>query len=159
MIQAVLFLTGVLAGISFILGLLIALAVVIWGRDVDSAMQLVQNGYYVLVGLLPIALWFGIFASHDEAEYKGGYSSALRAVLTTLQGAFVGSVLGAGPILMAVVVYLPVILADFEISELGPAVRDAIVWSQLWLAVAAAVISAIPLGLWAFYVGAGRKDD
>ena len=156
MIPAILFLVGTLAGSSLVIGALLAIVVVIWAEDVASAVWLIGNGYYLLAGMMPVVLWLGLFASHDEAEYRAGYTSALRAVLTTLQGAIVGSVLGAGPIFLTVAVNLPVIVGDFYLDDFGPAVRDAIVWSRLSLAVAAATISAIPLGLWAYYMGDGR---
>lgn len=159
MIHAVIFIVGLIGGVSLLVGGVIALAVVIWAQDIPSALRLIRYGYYVLVGLMPIALWFALSITHDDADYKAAYNSPLRALLTTLQGATVGSILGAGPLFLTVVNNLPVILADFEIGEFGSAVRDTVVWSLLLLAVGAAVIAAIPLGLWAYYTGAGRGNS
>jgi hypothetical protein len=159
MIQAVIFLVGVLAGLSLIAAAVVAVVIVIWAQDVEAALRIVGTGYYVLVALLPIGLWLAILASHDERDYQAAYGSAWRAVLTALQGAVIGSILGAGPIFLAVVVNLPVILAGFDIETYGPSVSGLIVWSRLALALAAAAISAIPLGLWAFYQGSGQRDD
>jgi hypothetical protein len=159
MIQAVVLLVGTIAGISLAIGGILALAVVIWAQDTASAVRMISNGYYALVGLMPIALWLTLYSTRDDEEYEAAYGSALRAIVTVLQGAAIGSILGAGPIFLTVVINLPVILSDFTIGEFGPAVRDAIVWSRLLLAVGAAVVSAIPLGLWAYYTGVGREDD
>jgi hypothetical protein len=159
MIQGIIFLVGAIAGVSLIFGGVLALVVIIWAQDTVGAVRFIGNGYYFLVSLMPIVLGFALYVSHDDADYGTAYTSAWRAILTTLQGAIVGSILGAGPIFLAVVVNLPVILGDFQIEEFGPAVRDAIVWSRLSLAVGAAVISAIPLGLWAYHLRSGREDD
>jgi hypothetical protein len=159
MVQAIIFLVGVLGGTSLLFGVVIALVVVIWAQDVDTALRFIVNGYYLLVGVMPVALWFALLTAHDEVEYQAGYDSPLRAILTTVQGAIVGSILGAGPIFLAVVITLPLLLADFEVGELGTAAYDAIVWSRLALAVGAAVASAIPLGLWVYYTSAQWRDD
>ncbi|MCC6456797.1 MAG: hypothetical protein IT328_17715 [Caldilineaceae bacterium] len=159
MIQAVVLLAGAIAGVSLVVSGVLALAVVIWAQDTPSALRIIGNGYYALVGLMPIALWLTIYVTRDDEEYEAAYGSALRAIITVLQGAAIGSTLGAGPIFLTVVINLPVILSDFAIGEFGPAVRDAVLWSRLLLAVGAAVISAIPLGLWAYYTGVGREDD
>lgn len=159
MIPAILLTVGLLAGVSLIVGGLIALAVIIWADNIPAAVSIIDNGYLVLVGLMPVVLWFALYLTHDDAEYRTAYHSRWRAVLTMVQGAIVGSVLGAGPIFLAVVVNVPVIVNGFAIGEFGPAVRDVIVWSRLWLAVAAAVASALPLGFWAYYKSAGWDDD
>jgi hypothetical protein len=159
MIQAVVLLVGAIAGVSLVVGGVLALAVVIWAQDSAAALRIIGNGYYALVGLMPITLWLTIYVTRDDEEYEAAYGSALRAVATVLQGAAIGSILGAGPIFLTVVINLPVILSDFTIGEFGPAVRDAVVWSRLLLAVGAAAVSAIPLGLWAYYTGVGREDD
>jgi hypothetical protein len=83
----------------------------------------------------------------------------LAALLTTLQGAFVGSVLGGGPVYLGVVIFIPVMVAGFEIDTFGPAVRNAIVGSPLVLAVGATTICALPLGLWAHYMGSDLDRD
>ena len=159
MIQGIIFLVGALAGVSLIFGGVMALVVIIWAQDTVGAVRLIGNGYYFLVSLMPIVLGFALYVSHDDADYGMAYTSPWRAILTTLQGAIVGSILGAGPIFLAVVVNMPVILGDFQIEEFGPAVRNAIVWSRLSLAVGAAVVSAIPLGFWAYHLRSGREDD
>jgi hypothetical protein len=159
MIQAVVLLAGTIVGGSLVVGAILALAVVIWAQEPASAVRMISNGYYALVGLMPIALWVTLYGTRDDEEYEAAYGSALRAIVTVLQGAVIGSILGAGPIFLTVVINLPVILSGFEIGEFGPAVRDAIVWSRLLLAVGAAVISAIPLGLWAYYTRVGQEDD
>jgi hypothetical protein len=82
----------------------------------------------------------------------------LYGILTALQGAIIGGVLGAGPIFLAVVISLPVFLGDFHITDFAPAVRDEIVWSRLSIAVGAAVLSALPLGLWSYYTKAGQDN-
>ena len=147
MIQAVVLLVGALVGISLIVGAILGLVVAIWAQDTAAAVRIIVNGYYALVGLLPIVLWLTI------------YDSPLRSLLTTVQGAAVGSILGAGPVFLTLVINLPVVLADFDIVGFGPAVRNEIVWSRLLLAVGAAVLGAIPLGLWAYYTGPGREAD
>lgn len=159
MIQAILLTVGLLAGVGLIVGGLIALAVILWTDNIPAAVDLIGNGYYLLVGLMPVVLWFALYLTHDDEEYRTAYASRLRAALTMLQGAIVGSVLGAGPIFLAVVVNLPVIVNGFAIDEFGPAVRETIVWSRLWLAVAAAVASALPLGFWAYYTNTRWDDD
>jgi hypothetical protein len=159
MIQAVILLAGTLAGVSIFVGAVLGLAVVIWAQETASAVRIMINGYYGLVGLLPLALWLALYTSHDDQAYGVAYRSPMQAVLTTLQGAVIGSVLGAGPIFLTLAINLPVILAGFEIAQFGPAVRDAIVWPLLLLAVGATAIAAIPLGLWAYYIGAGREDN
>jgi hypothetical protein len=159
MIPAIIFLTGTLVGVSLIFGGVIALAVVIWTQDATAAVRLIGNGYYVLVALMPVALWFALYITHDDAEYGAAYDAPLKAVLTALQGAIVGSILGAGPIFLAVVINLPVILTKLKIDDFGPAVRDEIMWSRLLLVVGAAVLSAIPLGFWAYYMRSGRVDE
>jgi hypothetical protein len=108
---------------------------------------------------MPVSLWFALYITHDDAEYGAAYDAPLRAVLTALQGAIVGSILGAGPIFLAVVTNLPVILTKLKIDDFGPAVRDEIMWSRLLLVVGAAVLSAIPLGFWAYYMRSGRVDE
>jgi hypothetical protein len=157
MIPAVILLVSMLAGVCLIFGAVVALIIVLWIPDIDAAAQFVLNSYYLLIGLMPITLWFAIYTSHDDAEHGEAYSSPLRAILTTTQGALIGSVLGAGPIFLAVVIYLPVILAGFDIGVYGPTVSTQIVWSRLIIAVAAALISAFPLGYWAYYQKGGRE--
>jgi len=159
MIQAVLLLVFVIAGLSFIVGLFIAIVTMIWTNDVAAAVQFISKSYYLLVGLMPVALWLGIYISNDQSEYAAAYNTRLRALLTTVQGALVGSLLGAGPIFLATVIYLPEILSRYPMAQLGPAVRDEIIWSKLILAVGAAVISAIPLGFWAYSTMAGQKAN
>jgi hypothetical protein len=159
MIQAIILLASMLAGVSLIFGGLVALVVIIWVRELDAAVRLVVNSYYGLIGLMPISLWFAIYTSHDDREHGEPYNSPLSAIVTVLQGAIVGSILGAGPIFLAVVVNLPVILADFEIAEFGQAVSSEIVWSRLIFAVGAALISSIPLGFWAYYQKSGQEID
>lgn len=158
MIQAVVFIVGMLGGVSLIVGGVIAVAVVIWAQDMAAAIGIISNSYYGLIALMPIALWLALFATRDDSDYEDAYDTKQRAIATTLQGALVGSALGAGPIFLAMVIYLPVILSDFRLEEYGSAVRDAIVWSQLSLAIGAACLSALPLGYWAFYTGSGRDD-
>lgn len=158
MIQAVVLLVGAIAGFSIVVGGLLALVVVIWAQDSASALRIIRDGYYVLVGLLPIALWLTLYVTRDDEDYEAAYDSPLRGVLTALQGAIIGSILGAGPIFLTVVINLPVILAGFDIEAFGPAVRDAIIWSRLLIAVGAAVGSAIPLGLWVYYTGMGQEE-
>lgn len=159
MIAAVVLLAGTIVGVGLAVGGILALAVVIWAQEPAAAVRIISNGYYALVGLMPIALWLALYGTRDDEEYEAAYGSALRAVVTAVQGAVIGSMLGAGPIFLTVVINLPVILAGFEIGDFGPAVSDAILWSRLLLAVGAAVLSAIPLGLWAYYTGAGREDE
>lgn len=159
MIQAIVLLVGMLAGVSVFVGAVLGLAVAIWAQDTASAVRIIVNGYYFLIGLLPVALWLTLYATQGDKEYGAAYNSPLQSILTTLQGAAIGAILGAGPIFLTLVINLPVILAGFEIAQFGPAVRDAIVWSLLLLAVGAAVIAAIPLGLWVYYTGAGREDN
>jgi len=158
MIQAILLIVGMMAGVSLIAGGVIAAAVMIWTQDMAAAEQFITNGYYVVVGLMPVTLWLALYVTRDNSDYEVAYETPLRALLTTIQGALVGSLLGAGPIFLAVVIYLPVIVLHYPIETFGPAVRDAIVWSHLLLAVSAAVLSAIPLGFWAYYTGSGRED-
>jgi len=88
-----------------------------------------------------------------------GYNTRVRALLTTMQGALVGSLLGGGPIFLATVIYLSVIVSHYPLNQFGPAVRDTIVWSHLLFAVGAAVTSAIPLGLWAYSTTSGREAN
>jgi hypothetical protein len=159
MIHAVVFLAGMLAGVGLLVGIVLGLVVAIWAQDAASALHIIRNGYYLLVGLLPIVLWLGLLATRDNEEYDAAYCTPLRAILTTLQGAIVGTILGAGPIFLALVINLPVFLADFAIGDFGSSVRDEIVWSLLLLAVGAAVASAIPLGFWVYYTRSGVKDD
>lgn len=159
MIQAVVLIAGVIIGVALFTSSAVALAVVIWAQDIASAVRLISNSYYLLAGLMPIALWLALEMTHDNAGCRTAYSTPLRALLTTLQGALIGSLLGAGPVFLTIVNNLPVILADIESSEFGPAVRDEIIWSRLLLATGAAVLSAIPLGLWAYSAGDGRVDD
>jgi hypothetical protein len=159
MIQAIIFITGILAGTSLVFGLALAVAVLIWTHDVAAAVRLIGNGYYALVGVMPIALWLALFTSYNHVEYASGYTTPLRALSTTLQGALLGSVLGAGPIFMAAVIYVPGFFGDFEIAQLGSAVRDVVIWSRLALAAAAAIIPAIPLGLWAHYTRTEQRDE
>jgi hypothetical protein len=159
MIQAVLRLVVALAGVSVVVGGVLALAMVIWAQDIPSALHILGNGYYALVGLIPIALCLTLYLARGDEDYNLAYGSPLRALLTVLQGAIVGSTLGAGPVFLTVVINIPVLLADFEMSEFGPAVWNAVVWSRLWLAVGAAVASAVPLGFWAYYAGSGWGDN
>jgi len=159
MIQAVLLLVFVTAGFCFILGAIVAVAVVIWAPDMASAVAAITNAYYLVIGLMPVTLWLGIYISNDDPEYAPAYQTRARALLTAFQGALVGSLLGAGPIFLAVVIYVPVILSKYPIETFGPAVRDSIVWTRLSLAVAAAVISAIPLGFWSYYANGGSEAD
>ncbi len=159
MIQAVVLLVGALVGISLIVGAILGLVVAIWAQDTAAAVRIIVNGYYALVGLLPIVLWLTIYVTRDDPEYEVAYDSPLRSLLTTVQGAAIGSILGAGPVFLTLVINLPVVLADFDIVGFGPAARNEIVWSRLLLAVGAAVLGAIPLGLWAYYTGPGREAD
>jgi hypothetical protein len=159
MIQAVVLLVGALVGVSLFAGAILGLVVAIWAQDTGSALRIIVNGYYALVGLLPIVLWLTLYVTHDDPEYEMAYDSPLRSLWTTVQGAAIGSILGAGPVFLTLVINLPVVLAAFEIAQFGPAVRDEIVWSRLLLAVGATVLAAIPLGLWAYYTGTGREAD
>ena len=159
MIQAVVLLVGALVGISLIVGAILGLVVAIWAQDTAAAVRIIVNGYYALVGLLPIVLWLTLYVTRDDQDYEAAYDSSLRALLTTIQGAAIGSILGAGPVFLTLVINLPVILSNFDVTEFGPVVRDEIVWSRLLLAVGVAVLAAIPLGLWAYYTGPGREAD
>jgi hypothetical protein len=159
MTSAIIFLVGIILGVSLTFAAIIALVVVIWVHDPDAAARLIGDSYYLLAGLMPLVLWCGLYVSLKNAGYAEVYKSSTPALLTTLQAAFVGSVLGAGPIFLAVVIYLPVIFVRFPAAEFGPTVRDTIVWSHLLIAVAAAVISAIPLGWWVHYAERGREFD
>jgi hypothetical protein len=51
------------------------------------------------------------------------------------------------------------ILSHYPLAQFGPAVQKEVVWSQLLLAAAAAVISAIPLGFWAYSTSVGREAN
>lgn len=159
MIAVILYLVGGLVGSSLIVAAVVAVVVILWAQDTAAALAIIRYGYFFLIGILPIALWLSVYITLDEDKDHSAYGTLWRAILTTVQGAAVGSILGAGPICLAVIVNLPVIVAGFSLDEFGPAVRDAIVWSQLWLAVAATVLSAFPLGMWAHYARAGRDDD
>jgi hypothetical protein len=150
MIAAVVLVAGVLAGVGLLVGGLLGLAVALWAQEMASALGIIGNGYYALVGLMPVALWLALSITRGD-DYEAAYSSPLIGILTALQGAVIGGILGAGPIFLALVINLPVILGDFDISEFGPAVWDEIVWSRLLLAVGAVVVCALPLGLWAYY--------
>ena len=159
MMQVIVLLVGTLAGISLLVGVVLGLVVAIWAQDTESALRIIDNGYTILVGLLPIMLLMTLYVTRNDEEYEEAYKSPLRALLTTIQGAIVGSILGAGPIFLTAAINLPVILSDFDIVEFGPAVRNTIIWSRLLLAVGATVLSAIPIGLWVHYTGTGWKDQ
>lgn len=159
MIAAVVLIAGVLAGVGLLVGGLLGFAVVLWAQGMASALRIISDGYYLLVGLMPLVLWLALDWTHDREGYQAAYRTPLLGILTALQGAIIGSVLGTGPIFLAAAVNLPVFLANFNLSEYGPALRDEIVWAHLSLAVVAAVISALPLGLWAHYTRAGRAND
>ena len=159
MIGVILYLIGGLVGSSLIVSAVVAVVVIWFAQDTTTALQIIRYGYSFLIGILPIALWLSVYITLDEDKDHSAYGTLWRAILTTLQGAAVGSILGAGPICLAIIVNLPVIVTSFSLEEFGPAVRDAIIWSQLWLAVAATVLSAFPVGMWAHYARAGRDDD
>ena len=158
MIQAVLLMVGALTGTGLVVGGVMALVVVAWTDERAEAVLLIVNGYYLLASLMPLALWFALYALHDKANYVTVFDSRWRALFATLQGAFVGSMLGAGPLFLAVVVNVAANLAGFDVGELGAAVRDEIVWSRLLIVVSATIASAFPLGLWVNFAGAGRRD-
>jgi glucan phosphoethanolaminetransferase (alkaline phosphatase superfamily) len=154
MIYAVVLLVGVLGGVTLVFGGVIAAVVVLWARDVATATTMVSNGFAFLSGVLPLALWFALHITHRRPECRTAYQSVHMALLTVLQGAVIGSVLGAGPLFMAVVINVPGLLAAFEVDELSHSVRTAIEGWRLWLAVGATVLAALPLGLWVHYIGA-----
>jgi hypothetical protein len=151
MIHAVVLLVGVLGGVTLLFGGVVAIVLLLWARDVATATQWVINSYAFLSGALPLALWFALQITHRRTDCRAAYRSRLMALLTTLHGAVIGSILGAGPLFMAVVINVPAWLDAFEVGEWGLAVRTAIVGSRLWLAVGATVLAALPLGLWVFY--------
>src|SRR5687767_10149485 len=104
MIQAIVLLVSAIAGVSLVVGGVLALAVVIWAQDSAQALRIISDGYYALVGLLPIALWLTLYVTRDDEDYDTAYDSPVRGLLTVLQGAAVGSILGAGPIFLTVVI-------------------------------------------------------
>ncbi len=157
MIQAVLLIVGVLVGISFGVALLVAAAVSMWSPAPEQALQWIGNGHTALAGLMPVALWFALAQLRARSDHDAAYAGALRAVLTAIQGALIGSILGAGPVFMTVVIRVPAMLAGYDVDTLSEAVREEIVWSRLALAASAATISAIPLGWWGYYRG-GDQD-
>lgn len=158
MIRAVLLMVGALTGTGLVVGGMMALVVVAWTHERAEAVLLIANGYYILASLMPLALWFALYALHDKAESVTVFGSRWRALFATLQGAFVGSMLGAGPLFLTVVVHVAANLTGFDASDLGAAVRDEIVWSRLLIVVSATIAAAFPLGLWVNFAGAGRKD-
>ena len=159
MIQVVLLMVGALTGTGLVVGGVMAVVVAVWTHDRAEAVQLLANGYYILASLMPLALWFALYALRDKADYVTAFDSPWRAILSTLQGAFVGSVLGAGPLFLAVAVNLSANLAGFDVDDFGAAVRDEIMWSRILIVVSATVASAFPLGLWANFAGAGWEDN
>jgi hypothetical protein len=159
MIVAVVLISEVLAAVGLLVGGLLGFAVVLWTQDMASALRIISFGYYALVGLMPVVLWFVLDWTNDHEDYRAAYASPFSGILTALQGALLGGVLGAGPVFLALVITLPSLLGNFNLSEFGPAVWDEIVWSQLSIAIAAVVISAIPLGLWSYYTKAGQEND
>src|SRR5688572_506016 len=103
MIAAVVLIAGVLAGTGLLVGGLLGLAVVLWAQEMVSALRIIGNGYYALVGLMPVALWLALSKTRGD-DYKAAYTSPLQGVLTALQGAVIGGTLGAGPIFLALVI-------------------------------------------------------
>lgn len=159
MIHGVLLIAGTLAGTGLIAGGVVALIVVLFAsNNRELAVQIVTYSYYLLSGLFPIALWVAVYTSHDE-EAKAAYRTLWRAILTTLQGAVVGSILGGGPFFLAALTYPVVIVTDNSITEFGPLMRDLIVWSLLSITVIATVLAALPIGTWAYYSKTGWGDD
>lgn len=143
------------------MGLLTAFGVAWWRGDLAGARWWIGNGFYLLVGVLPVVLWLALQRSRGIAEHAAAYATPLWAMLTALQGAVVGSVLGGGPIFLWLVTKLPVLLMRWRGATVDPsfplalevAATEMVVWSRLLVAVGAAVATALPLGLWAHYAG------
>lgn len=159
MIHGALLIAGTLAGGGLILGGVVALLVLlVAGNNRELALSIVTYSYYVLIGTFPLLLWLAVYTSHDD-EAKSAYRTLWRAILTTLQGAVIGSILGGGPFFLAALSYPVAIFTSNSIAEFGPLVRDMIVWSLLSITVIATVLAAFPIGMWAYYTKTEVEDD
>lgn len=158
MIHGVLLIAGTLVGAGLIAGGVVALLVVlVASNNSELAVRIVTYSYYLLIGLFPLLLWLAVYTDEDETE--AAFGTLWRAILTTLQGAVVGSILGGGPFFLAALTYPVVIFTNTSMTEFGPLMQDIVVWSLLSITVIATVLAAFPIGMWAYYAKTGLDDD
>jgi hypothetical protein len=82
-----------------------------------------------------------------------------RAVATGLQGATLGSLLGAGPLFLGAASTVAASIGGLDADAFDTLLRGRVLWSGLLFVAAVAIGSAIPLGIWVYFTGPGRDDE
>ena len=143
-------------GVGLLIGAGVAIASLFMAPDVDAAVALAVNGYWLLAGLLPFSLWLGILMTYDKEAHEESYNSLLATFATVIQAAMVGAGLGAGPLYLLVYSYLTAILRGFDAAFLVAALRNQLLWTPWAWVVVVSVIAALPLAYWAYRANVDR---
>lgn len=159
MMRAVVWIALALMAVGLVCGALFALLPALLGRDLSGAVAWVMTLYDSLAVLLPAALWAALSARRDNAEYRPAYVTMGRAVATALQGAILGSLLGAGPLFLGAARVVAATVGGLDPAAFDALLRARVLWSGLLFVAVAAIGSAIPLGMWTYYTDPGREDE
>jgi hypothetical protein len=159
MMRAVVWIALGLMAVGLVSGALFALMPALLGRDLPGAVDLVMTLYDGLAVLMPGALWGALYARRDDADYRPAYATLARAVATSLQGAALGSLLGAGPLFLSAASTVAASIGGLDPDAFDALLRARVLWSGLLFVAAVATGSAIPLGIWTYFTGPGRNDE
>lgn len=158
MMRAVVWIALALMAVGLVCGALFTLLPALLGRDLPAAAAWVMTLYDSLAVLLPAALWAALYARRDAAEYRPAYATMGRAVVTALQGAALGSLLGAGPLFLGAARVVAAV-GGLDPGAFDALLRARVLWAGLLFVALVAIGSAIPLGMWTYYTGPGRDDE
>lgn len=158
MTRAVVFIAMGLITVGILCGAGFALIPALLGFDATAATALVMTLYDSLAVVMPAALWTALYLRRDDKEYRPAYAGMGRAVATALQGATLGSVLGAGPVFLTIAPMAAGLGANMDATVFADLLYARVVWAGLLFVVAVTIGSAIPLGIWTYFTGPGRND-
>lgn len=150
MLATVATVAGVPLGLGLVLGALVAVVGLFIAPDPPAMSDLVARGYWLLAGLLPLALGLGIYTTQDQPEHAAAYRSPVRAAATALQAAILGAGLGGGPFYLLSATYAPVILLGYDVASWSVELRSRIFWAPWLWVVGISVVVALPLAYWAY---------
>lgn len=158
MMRAVVFIAMGLITVGIVCGAGFALIPALLGFDAAAAVALVMILYDSLAVVMPAALWAALYLRRDDKEYRSAYAGMGCAVTTALQGAILGSLLGAGPVFLTIAPMAAGVGANVDPNVFADLLYTRVVWAGLLFVAAVTIGSAVPLGIWTYFTGPGRND-
>lgn len=135
---------------------LVSAVLALWlGDDLAGAALIVTRGYWGLLIVLPVLLWFAHLILPDFREPTGFpgescllYLSLPAGIVTSILGTLLGVGLGGGPFFLVLGANLPVLFGGYEADAFYDAISPVIYWRQFAIVAVVALLSALPMAFW-----------